>query len=95
MGDVGRLEFILECLTKQKPLYNTDEKYLTQKYQEFETKLEILSEGKKKKSKLTVTENHLDEIVDEALAKEKSIQNTIILSISKEKSFFKRLFGRK
>ena len=94
MGDAGRLKFILECIESKKTLYNTDERYLRQKYQEFETKLEILSGGKKRKPKTLVSENELDKIVDEALSKEKNNVKTITPQRQK-KSFFKRLFGRK
>ena len=97
MGDVGRLQFIKECIQNKKLLYNTDQKYLNQKYQEFEDKLDILSGGKKKKPKTILSENDLDKIVDEALAKENKSQNTIITSSkSKENSsIFKRLFSKK
>ncbi len=96
MGDVGRLQFIQECLQKKKSLYNTDEKYLTRKYQEFEDKLKILSGSKKKKPNITVTENQLDKIVDEALAKEKTGKKVMIPSSKlEEKSFLKRIFSRK
>lgn len=70
MGDRGRLEFILECLQKDKPLYNTDSKYLREKYDTFEAKLEILSG--KKKTKTLVSDSVLDEIVDQAISKENS-----------------------
>lgn len=94
MGDVGRLQFILECIKNKKPLYNTDEKYLRLKYMEFETKLEILSGGKK--SKTLVSENDLngiiDSIVDKAISKERQTEKYIIPS--KKESFLKRLFGK-
>jgi len=84
MGDKGRLEFILECLQKDKPLYNTDSKYLREKYDTFETKLEMLS-GKKKTSKTLVSDSALDKIVDQAISKENSPK--MLPSQSKEKSF--------
>jgi len=91
MGDRGRLEFILECLQKDKPLYNTDSKYLREKYDTFEAKLEILSG--KKKTKTLVSDSVLDEIVDQAISKENS--SKILSSQSKEKSFFARLFAKR
>ena len=93
IGDVGRLEFILECIQNKKPLYNTDEKYLRRKYREFETKLEILLGGKKKRSKTISSESELDKIVDQALSKEK--QTKMIIPQKQKKSFLKKLFGKK
>ncbi len=94
MGDVGRLQFILECIKNKKPLYNTDEKYLRLKYMEFETKLEILYGGKK--SKTLVSDNDLngiiDGMVDRAISKEKQTEKYTI--IPKKKSFLKRFFGK-
>ena len=88
--------------TKQKPLYNTDEKYLRQKYQKLETKIDKLSGGKMKKSKTTPYENDLDKIVDEALSREKQIktipqiQEKLLLKESfMKKSLLSRLFSRK
>jgi len=102
MGDRNRLEFILECIQKGKPLYNTDEKYLRQKYQKLETKIDKLSGGKMKKSKTTPYENDLDKIVDEALSREKQIktipqiQEKLLLKESfMKKSLLSRLFSRK
>jgi len=92
MGDKGRLEFILECLQKDKPLYNTDSKYLREKYDTFEAKLEILS-GKKKTGKTLVSDSTLDKIVDQAISKENS--SKILSSQNKEKSFFARLFSKR
>ncbi len=90
MGDIGRLEFILECLHKNKPLYNTDSKYLREKYDTFQTKLEILS-GKKKTAKTLLSDNTLDEIVDKALSKPAKDTEYIM---PKKKSFFARMFRK-
>ena len=92
MGDVGRLKFIQECITKQKPLYNTDKKYLRQKYQEFETKLEILSGRKKKKAKVLVSDDTLDKIVDEAISKENEDKD--VIPKRRKKSFLQKLLKR-
>ena len=92
MGDKGRLEFILECIEKNKPLYNTDERYLIQKYNTFEKKLETLS-GKKKISKTLVSDSTLDDIVDKALSKPERDSENIIPQ--RRKSFLGKLFGKK
>ncbi len=91
MGDVGRLKFIIECIKNQKPLYNTDKSYLTRKYQELETKLEALSG--KKKPKTIISENESDKIVDQALSREN--QPETAMPPSKQRSFLRRLFGRR
>ncbi len=90
IGDKGRLEFILECIEKNKPLYNTDERYLIQKYETFEKKLETLS-GKKKTKKI-ISDDTLDEIVDKALSKPE--RDSEIIPPKKRKSFFGRLFRK-
>ncbi len=90
MGDRGRLEFILECIQKDKPIYNTDERYLIQKYETFEAKLEMLS-GKKKTIPL-VSDSTLDKIVDKALSKPE--KDSEIIPPKKRKSFFDRLFRK-
>ena len=95
MGDVGRLQFIIQCIQNKKPLYNTDEKYLRGKYQEFEDRLEILSGGKKKKSKTILSENDLDKIVDKALSRKKQIEDIIVPQNQEKSSIFKRLFNKK
>lgn len=84
MGDKGRLQFIMECLANQKQLYNTDEKYLIQKYQELETKIKILSGDKKKKSETLVSENDLNKIINNTISKENQT-----LYENKEKSSLK------
>ena len=98
MGDAGRLQFILECIQKKKPLYNTDEKYLIQKYNQFETKLNALSGGKKKATSTMVTDHDLDKIVDRALSKEKQSRAFVAQDTTpqtQQRSFFKKMFGKK
>ncbi len=90
MGDKGRLEFILECIQKNKPLYTTDERYLIQKYDTFEAKLEMLSG--KKKTKTLLSDDMLDEVVDKAISK--SEKDSEIILPRKRKSFLGKLFRK-
>ena len=51
MGDSGRLRFILECIAKDKPLYNTDKRFLETLSKTLELKIQKLQTGTQKASK--------------------------------------------
>ena len=93
IGDQGRLEFIIECIQKDKPLYNTDSKYLKEKYLQFEAKIEALSG--KKKTKTLVSDEKLNNIIDDILSKPELQENNLKDITPQRKSAFKRLFSKK
>ncbi len=47
IGDRGRLEFMLDCLNSDKPLYNTDMIYLESAYDQLESKIKTLTKPSK------------------------------------------------
>ena len=51
MGDSGRLRFILECITNEKPLYDTDKRFLETLSKTLELKIQRLQTSTQKASK--------------------------------------------
>jgi hypothetical protein len=105
IGDEGRLKFILECITNNKPLYKTDIRFLESTTSQLELKIQKLKENVPKENvpkKNPPKENHprtliSDEYLDQHIEKimdrdnSKKVQADIP---AKKKSFVKRLFSR-
>ena len=73
IGDVGRLEFILECVKSQKPLYNTDVQFLERHTNMLNQKIEILSKKTKpvNPKKTILSEKLIDDIISKSDDREK------------------------
>lgn len=82
-GDIGRLNFILETLEKNKPLYNTDKKYLEKKLDKnFEI---IIEEEAPKKEDIIPT---IKNIMDSGIGDPGRLQYIIIM-LQKNKPLYK------
>ncbi|WP_148313084.1 hypothetical protein [Nitrosopumilus adriaticus] len=97
MGDEGRLKFILECMEKNKPLYNTDKMYLESKTKQLDDKIQMLQKStfKTEKPKVShpktlISDEHLDAIIDRQFTKSSKISS----SPRKKKTFLARIFSR-
>ncbi len=55
IGEEGRLQFILECIDKNKPLYKTDIKFLESSIKQLDLKIKSLEGGKKEKNIKNIT----------------------------------------
>ena len=95
IGDEGRLKFILSCIEKNKPLYNTDIRFLESMTDQLEWRIERLKRNtdvkqKEKDSRTLISNKELDEIIDR-----KNVKSTErYTSIRKKSSFLARLFSR-
>ena len=108
IGEEGRLQFILECIDKNKPLYKTDIKFLESQTISLDLKIKKLESNSAKKSTMTNTQNQkthsktllTDEFLDEHIDKIESNNNNSkttkihIISTNKQKSFFRRIFSK-
>ena len=102
MGDAGRLEFILQCLDKNKPLYKTDMIFLESLSNQLESKLERLQKPKPTtetkpeinlSSRTLLSDEHLDRHLDKLDSKKsKKTQKPATIT---NKSFFRKFFSRK
>lgn len=107
IGEEGRLQFILECIDKNKPLYKTDIKFLESQTISLDLKIKKLESNSAKKSTMTDTQNQkthsktllTDEFLDEHIDKIESKNNNNsktakihIIPTNKQKSFFRRIF---
>ena len=97
MGDEGRLRFILECIEKNKPLYNTDRMFLESKTKQLEDKIQMLQNNtfrtekpKVNNPKTLISDEHLDAIIDRQTTKISKIST----SPRKKKTFLARIFSR-
>jgi len=109
IGEEGRLQFILECIDKNKPLYKTDVKFLESLTISLDLKIQKLENNSTKKSTMTDTQNQkthsktllTDEFLDEHIDKIESKNNNNfkttkihIIPTNKQKSFFRRIFSK-
>lgn len=101
VGDTGRLEFILQCLDKNKPLYKTDMIFLESLSNQLDSKLERLQKPKPTTetkpeiipSRTLLSDEHLDKHLDKLDSeKSKKMQKPEIIQ---KKSFFRKIFSRK
>ena len=95
MGDEGRLQFILSCIEKNKPLYKTDIRFLESMTDRLEQRIERLKgntdvKQKEKDSRTLISNKELDEIIDR-----KDTESTeMYAAVRKKSSFLARLFSR-
>ena len=100
IGEEGRLQFILECIDKNKPLYKTDIKFLESLTKQLDLKIKYLSSNKKTNHpKTLLSDEFLDEHLDKMeLKKSTKIQqqshNNNIPTKKKKKSFLRRIFSK-
>lgn len=104
IGEEGRLQFILECINKNKPLYKTDKIFLESCNNKLEAKIKLLQKNpvssaktvvkvpkpKTNSSRTLLSDEHLDKHLDELdNNKSKSMTKPAV----EKKSFFKRIFS--
>ena len=100
IGDEGRLKFILECISNNKPLYNTDIRFLENNTNQLESKIQKLQENASKKIKheekqprTLISDEYLDKHIEKIIDRSNSKKVKVDMPIRK-KSFLKRLFSR-
>ena len=96
----GRLQFILECIDKDRPPYKTDIKFLETSTKQLDQKIKMLqnnthvistSSKQKKHPKTLLSDEYLDEIIARKNTKITKIDK---LPTRKKKSFLRLLFSR-
>lgn len=106
MGEEGRLRFILECIDKSKPLFNTDMMFLESmsgllelKIQRLQNTSKITDTPQKDNSRTLISDESLDKHLDKITLRENTkttkIHHIIPTMIPEEKkSLFRRIFSK-
>jgi len=104
IGEERRLQFILQCIDKNKPLYKTDIKFLESLTEQLDLKIKKLEGNNVKKaqdcahtSKISLlSDEFLDKHLDKIESKKKNVKTSQHSTIPtrKKKSIFRRIFSK-
>ncbi len=100
MGDEGRLKFILECISNNKPLYKTDIRFLENTSNQLEAKIQKLEHNvpkeikhDEKKPRTLISDEYLDKHIEKIIDRDNSKKEKVDMPIRK-KSFLARVFSK-
>ena len=93
------MQFILQCIDKNKPLYKTDIKFLESLTKQLDLKIKKLDTSQKnhttKHPKTLLSDEFLDKHLDKIeLEKSSKIQSHTMPTREKRKSFLRRIFSK-
>jgi len=100
IGEEGRLQFILQCIDKNKSLYKTDIKFLESLTEQLDLKIKKLDTTQKnntsKHPKTLLSDEFLDRHLDKIESKKKNVKTSQHSTIPtrKKKSIFRRIFSK-
>lgn len=97
IGEEGRLQFILQCIDKNKPLYKTDIKFLESLTEQLDLKIKQLNTHQKTNHpKTLLSDEFLDEHLDKIESKNstKKQSHSGIPTKKKKKLFLRRIFSK-
>jgi len=104
IGEEGRLQFILQCIDKNKPLYKTDIKFLESLTEQLDLKIKKLEGNNVKKAQdcahntsktMLLSDEFLDKHLDKIESKKSAkIAQHSTIPIKKKKSIFRRIFSK-